>query len=451
MIKRISEILIITSSALIVILLLLSFGHILLKFSFFVQFENLIVTSQKIFISFAVAIAFLGCFYGTFWSFKEKSKTKSVIVLILFFASWLISYHVSGIFFAVNNDIKDLYNYLTADKNYLGWVGTVHRYDEELGYSSIPGSSGTIIKPLMRPIPVRYNEYGFRVSAADRSKDYIDPGKKSILYLGCSFTFGDGCTAEETFPYISADSLGMNSLNAGICGYGLSQMVILAEKLIPKYRPEFVVVQFSPWLVDRSLAPIAPSYIGLIPNAYFSTDKKRNIFIEKPIFETEVFNLNKDEIKNKYSGKIIAFYNDIGIRYGLNEYKRMKLVENISEQILPDRDTAESYAYNRIADISVKNGTLPVVLLLGNSEYSKRAKDIFREYPETLFANADSALHYHLEKSASKNFSVEYRQCIFRNDSIIPVDIHPNHKAHFIVAGTISSAIGSALEYDKTK
>ena len=46
---------------------------------------------------------------------------------------------------------------------------------------------------------------------------------------------------------VVAQGLGGTVLNAGKCAYGLSQMLILARRLIPRYRPDYVLVQFSPW------------------------------------------------------------------------------------------------------------------------------------------------------------------------------------------------------------
>ena len=113
------------------------------------------------------------------------------------------------------------------------WEGKLYQRDALLGYSLIPGSTGTQKKPYSPEIPVRIDLQGFRVPASlpdDRSGRH-----PRLLALGCSYTFGYCCLAEETYPYRQAESLHVQSLNAGVCGYGAAPMLLLARRLIPQY------------------------------------------------------------------------------------------------------------------------------------------------------------------------------------------------------------------------
>ena len=51
-------------------------------------------------------------------------------------------------------------------------------------------------------------------------------GKDSteLIFLGCSFTFGEGLTDQQSLPYLTGELSGKNSVNLGCSGFGLSQV-----------------------------------------------------------------------------------------------------------------------------------------------------------------------------------------------------------------------------------
>lgn len=59
-------------------------------------------------------------------------------------------------------------------------------------------------------------------------------GKKNIVFLGCSFTFGQGVNDENTFPYLVGEKLGVRTYNVGIPGSSPAMILkALREKTIP--------------------------------------------------------------------------------------------------------------------------------------------------------------------------------------------------------------------------
>ena len=139
------------------------------------------------------------------------------------------------------------YSFLKSD--HLGFRGQVHRADPELGFAAVPGAQGFHVFPVGPPFPMRYDAEGFRIPAS-QAPDAVRR-RPLVLALGCSFTYGDGCRAEDVYPQLVAAELGGTALNAGKCAYGLSQMLLLARRLIPQYKPDYVLVQFSTWLPGR--------------------------------------------------------------------------------------------------------------------------------------------------------------------------------------------------------
>src|SRR5690606_37609731 len=100
-----------------------------------------------------------------------------------------------------------------------------------------------------------------------------DGKRPRLLFLGDSFTYGLFVPSEETIPQQTAKLLGGQAINAGVPGYSLAQVLIYAEKLIPKYKPDYVIVQYTPWMVERSTSGFATFSQGLLAAPYlFDTD-----------------------------------------------------------------------------------------------------------------------------------------------------------------------------------
>ncbi|SKA16122.1 GDSL-like Lipase/Acylhydrolase family protein [Enhydrobacter aerosaccus] len=108
-------------------------------------------------------------------------------------------------------------------------------YDSELGWQPIPGVSGTLMdKP-------------FTVSAeGTRAHNLGQPAATGplILTLGDSFTEGFGVGNDETWPADLERLTGRRVLNGGVRGYGIDQMVLRAERLVPRLKPHTVVLAF---------------------------------------------------------------------------------------------------------------------------------------------------------------------------------------------------------------
>lgn len=60
----------------------------------------------------------------------------------------------------------------------------------------------------------------FNHRAAFRS----DSTSQEVVFLGCSFTFGDGVPDTSTLPYLTGKKLNRSSVNLGVSGYGINQV-----------------------------------------------------------------------------------------------------------------------------------------------------------------------------------------------------------------------------------
>lgn len=70
-------------------------------------------------------------------------------------------------------------------------------------------------------------------------------GKRRILVLGDSFTFGDEVSDDETYPhYLESLLPDTEVLNFGVSGYGHDQMLLYLREEGVKYRPDVVLLGF---------------------------------------------------------------------------------------------------------------------------------------------------------------------------------------------------------------
>jgi hypothetical protein len=132
--------------------------------------------------------------------------------------------------------LVSLSNYLIEDIDLLRSAYPV-QFDAELGWIPRVGARGS------------KNHWGTRVTITDEGLRSNGDGpspppspRPLVLAVGDSFTFGDEVSDSETWPAQLEALLGRRVLNAGVFGYGLDQIVLRAEALIPKTRPDLVVV-----------------------------------------------------------------------------------------------------------------------------------------------------------------------------------------------------------------
>jgi hypothetical protein len=108
-------------------------------------------------------------------------------------------------------------------------------YDPTLGWTPIPGSSGTLLGK-----PFSFTEEGTR----EQNRDRPPATGPLIIALGDSMTEGYAVGNDETWPAHLERLTGRRVLNAGVRGYGLDQMVLRAERIVPEIKPSTVVLAF---------------------------------------------------------------------------------------------------------------------------------------------------------------------------------------------------------------
>ena len=257
--------------------------------------------------------------------------------------------------------------------------------------------------------------------------------------LGCSFTYGYATFAKDAWPYLVGRRLNGSTKNAGFPSYGLCQMLILPRKLIPVYQPDFVVVQYSPWLVDRSISPFAPAYFGKLPVPYFY--QSNHLAIHPPVFQTKITDLPFDRYYTspKDTSDYLSFLRHVGFPlFSHDDFNMILYWLKRTFLFLPEpaanQDDVVRYVYKEIAKVAGENQTQVVILILGGNY-------VEIQIPEYLFphaaiiVNAQRALIERLNVANNTNYLKEYAH--WRGSPPSIVDTHPNKEAHRIIAEEI--------------
>jgi hypothetical protein len=230
------------------------------------------------------------------WTFPKRKKTgprrskiivngllvicSSVITILLieFLTGGLITHKIKQF----HNQIVTYHKLLTTSR----WPIRAFRYHKTIGFELTPSFSGPLENNAFY---LKTHHLGYRVPKL-AGQESFEPG--GILSLGCSFTFGDGVEAEETFSYLTAKRLNLPSYNYGVCSYSYASIILQLEDLqqrgiLEKLKPSLVIIGAGNWLPGRSLKPFYPTadlqfayaYIGkkdnrlqiMQPNDFYST------------------------------------------------------------------------------------------------------------------------------------------------------------------------------------
>lgn len=328
-----------------------------------------------------------------------------------------------------------------------GWKGKVHRADAELGYVPVPDSEGAEIFPIGNDVRMRYDKYGFRIPVDDKGTSQNQ--RPIVLALGCSFTYGSSTNAEDTYPYLVGQYLQGTTRNAGVCGYGHSQMMVLAQRLVPTQKPDYLLVQYSPWLVVRAQSPFAPTYFGQVPTPYFFL-RQNELVLYPPVFQTKVMDLPMDAYRNtqaSFSDKV-SFLWHVGLPLYVHDDFNMSLykIENVFG-LVPEPavnpEQIEKHVYDEIAKVARENGAKLVIVILGSDNNPVQIPPgLFP--PDSIIVDAHEALLKHLPVVDEGNYLRQYAH--WRGSPPVVVDTHPNENAHRIIAEAIVHKIRDETE-----
>jgi hypothetical protein len=131
-------------------------------------------------------------------------------------------------------------------------------------------------------------------SAGHRSDEFQDG---SVVFLGCSITFGIGLPLECTYPTIISAALDLPCANLAVTGSSSDTAFRLAEYWLPKLKPK-IVIMMSP---DKSRIELLDNQPT---NLRANTGTLNNLFYQKWLLYEENSRLN--QLKNILAIKSIC-------------------------------------------------------------------------------------------------------------------------------------------------
>lgn len=155
------------------------------------------------------------------------------------------------------------------------------RFNATIGYEMSPSFSSIM---LDRSYSIYSHRLGYRIPKFINNSSIEQGG---ILSVGCSFTYGEGVEAEQTFTYLVADKLHLPAYNYGVCSYSYTSVILQLNELkqrgiLDELRPTILILGAGNWLVGRSLNPFFPTDNTFIRVYPYITKKDGKILILKP-------------------------------------------------------------------------------------------------------------------------------------------------------------------------
>jgi hypothetical protein len=173
--------------------------------------------------------------------------------LILFLSVLLLSLLACEVAFRVINGVSPL-----ALTNFRETRAVRVKFNDMARYDSL---LGVVHRENLTYDGFQTAEYGIRRHSPDQTR----ARKGAILVSGSSFTAGSEVVDADTWPAQLEQILSRPVENAAVGGYGVDQIVLRAEQLLPLLEPRTVLIE----LMDASIQWTSYSVFGM-PKPYFT-------------------------------------------------------------------------------------------------------------------------------------------------------------------------------------
>lgn len=273
------------------------------------------------------------------------------------------------------------------------------------------------------------------------------------MNVGCSVSYGDACWGEDVFVHVLAEKMHGDYINAACSGYGLAGMLLKVKELVPKYKPDYLVVQYTKWLAERSMQQYQSFFGGEFPMPYFS-DKQLEapVFLPKGLGETPFAEFHSTPYGQV---DILRFMGKVAPYFIYEDFHRMiaffKGLVDINPPASKDTDVAEAYAFAELNRICKENNVKMIVWTTGtgfNLDPKLPPKVVYDQ--KVPVAYADSALYKKGNTWDKESYSKRYShwETNYTKDTVL-LDGHPNPLAHRIIAEEIFETIQRSDSLDK--
>lgn len=141
--------------------------------------------------------------------------------------------------------LREFRNYVADQEQWEGRWRTM-RPDPQLGYIPRDGYKGADHGYFVH---MTFGSDGMRLHRQDKPPAVPSP---PILVVGDSYAMGAEVDDDSSWPAYLQETLDRRVLDAAVPGYGIDQVVLRAEALVGKYRPETLIVGFIADDIERA-------------------------------------------------------------------------------------------------------------------------------------------------------------------------------------------------------
>lgn len=160
------------------------------------------------------------------------------------------------------------------------------------------------------PVTYKFNSQGFRC------EEFTE--EPSVMFLGCSFTFGLGVPNENIWPTLVAQSLGLKSVNLGQAGGSHDAAFRLCHRWINQIKPKVCILLSPPMY---RIEVIEPDMITFFTTTRIQKDKFSEFYDAWLSTET---NSQMNMLKNTLAIESLCKQNGTRfIKYDSTNFKRL--------------------------------------------------------------------------------------------------------------------------------
>ena len=188
----------------------------------------------------------------------------------------------------------------------------IFTYDSQIGFKYVKNLNVTITGNYLEDLfdyKIITDEFGYRNNYFSKS----DLDEIEILFIGCSFTSGDGVENEKRFSNL----LDLKSYNAGLSGSDLTQQMLILKDCKKLINPKLII--FSPYVgcINRIRLKSRETILHNTRHLWFKPYMEhfkdqiilKNNPVPKPILNLEKTNLRKINISKLEKIKDFLFSN----------------------------------------------------------------------------------------------------------------------------------------------
>jgi hypothetical protein len=223
-------------------------------------------------------------------------------------------------------------------------------------------------------------------------------------------------------------------------------MLLLARRLIPQYRPDYVLAQHSPWLAGRGASGFARATFGRVPVPYFAEDPG-GFVLRPPVFSSVLFRLPFERFDRPRRGvhEATVMFARATLPLFLHDDAQMAAYHarrflGLLPAPATDLVAVERAAYVEMATLAREHGARLVVVHLSQplEKTLSPSWDSARR-AGALAVDAQEALNRRVLDGRPETYSRMFRH--WRGDPPEFVDPHPNATAHEIIAEAVVAAV----------